>query len=220
MAFICALGLAGIAALFAWRLSRKARFTGHLCVWLWAGAFLSVGSAALLGAFHSLIAMLLPNASGEMLLRFSLALWLLAHALLLTGALLAYCAGRALWIGLLAVALKLGVFLVYMGHDPRLAAVLFDGVLTSMTLLALCTYGAWTWKYPHGQWIVAGAVLWLFAALLFQGKVGLGTTLAPEGVFFSAFIVVLSLMVRGGWHLRDRTEAPNRLALRRVGWRT
>lgn len=219
MESVSALILAGVAALLSWRLSRKARFNGHLCVWLWAAAFLSVGGAALLGAVHAILVAFVPGASGDMLLRFTLALWLLSHALLLSGALLAYCAGRTLWMGLGGVALKLAAFLVYIGHAPSLVVVLFDGVLTSMTLLALCTYGAWTWKYPHGQWIVAGSVIWLFAAVLLQGKVGAGVLLSPEGIFFAAYSVVLSLMVRGGWHLRDLSEAPVRLAFRRVGGR-
>lgn len=220
MGFVLDLALAGVAALFAWRLSRKARFNGHLCVWLWAAAFAAMGGGVLLGVFHNMLAIVLQGGSGDMLLRLSLALRLLTHALLLSGALLAYTSGRTCWGGLAAVALKLAAFLVYIGNQASLDAVIFDGVLTSLLLLALCTYGAWTWKYPHGQWIVAGAIVWLFAAVLHQGKVGAGTSLPPAQIFSAALIVVLSLMVRGGWHLRDQPDTHARLAqIKRMRWR-
>jgi hypothetical protein len=82
--------------------------------------------------------------------------------------------------------------------------------------LVLCTYGAWTWKLPHAQWIVAGAVVWLFATLLHQGRVGPGLPLTPGDLFRAMEIAALLFFVRGGADMRDD---PSAQGLRELDWR-
>ena len=220
MGFLIEISLAGVAALFAWRLSRKARFSEQVSVWLWASALAMLGGGVLIGAFHRQLVFLLPHTTGDVLLRIGLALQLLANALLLAGVVFAYCAGRIRIGALIAVSAKFALFLTYLGYKPAFDVVIYDTAFTTLPLLALCTYGAWTWKYPNAQWIVAGAFVWLFGTLLHQGRVMPGQLFTPDDLFHAVQIVVLCLFVRGGWGMRDEpTSTSSRIAFKRISWR-
>ena len=219
MDFLIDIALAGVSALFAWRLSRKARFNGHVSVWLWASAFVALGSGAMLGMFHRQIGTLLGGTPADMLLRLSLAVLLLANTLLLAGVIMAYCAGKVRWTGLGLVGAKLFIFLMYLGVKPSFDIVVYDAAFTALPMLALCTYGAWTWKYPYAQWIVAGAVIWVFAAMLHQGRVGASQFFTADDLFRAFEIGVLFLFVRGGWNMRDEPTSSTRLNFKTISWR-
>jgi len=215
---VISLLLAALAALFAWRLSRKARLSQCLCLWLWASAFAALGMGVLLGEGYRLILPLLSSTQSDLLWRISLALLLSANALLLAGVLVAYTTRHACWLGLGAVATKLLVFLYLDGRPGAMNAAVYDGAITALMMLVLCTFGAWTWKRPHGQWLVAGSIVWLFGTVLHQGQVAIAHYASPEDLYGAIMIVVLSLYVRGGWNLRDQTRELSRMAFRPLTW--
>jgi hypothetical protein len=217
MEFAIEIALSGVAALFAWRLSRKARFNNQLSVWLWASAFAGIGAGALLSVFCHRFGFLLPGFSTDIVWRLSMALLGLANALLLSGVVLAYTTGRIRFIFFAGIGVKFAIFLVSLGYYPSFNLVVYDTALTTLPLLAFCTYGAWTWKHPYAQWIVSGALLWLFGTLLHQGRVVPGNLLSPDDVYRCIEILVLFLLLRGGWSMRDEPSSPTSLSVRTIG---
>ncbi len=217
MGFAIDIALCALAALFAWRLARKARQDDQLSVWLWACALAALGAGSMLGLLYRQFAYLIPGTSADLLWRLSLALHLAANALLLSGVIIAYSAGRIRVACLVVTGLKLASFLVYLGYMQNFDIVVYDSAMSALLLLALCTYGAWTWKYPYAQWIVAGAVVWLSGTLLHQGRVGPSQFLTPVDVFRVVEIMVLGLFVRGVWAMRD--EPSSQGGIRSLSWR-
>ncbi|MSQ60872.1 MAG: hypothetical protein EXR36_14840 [Betaproteobacteria bacterium] len=217
MSFAVDLALAVFAALFAWRLGRTAQANQQLCVWLWASAVAALGGATMLGMLYRQIALLIvPGEAVEMLWRLSIALHLLSNGLLLCGVIIAYGVGRIRTAALAVTAVKLAALLVFLGYKQSFDLAVYDCALSALLLLVLCTYGAWTWKLPHAQWIVAGAVVWLFATLLHQGRVGPSQYFTPDDLFRAMEIAALLFFVRGGSDMRDD---PSAQGFRELDWR-
>jgi hypothetical protein len=196
--------LAAFTAWLAWTLFQQLYRLKDRAVNLWLAAFSATAASAFVGgSWHGLSSQIYPSLAAV--------LWIAAMLLASAGSLLfllailhVYTSGRLLGLLSGVAVAKFALFAVLMAVTDNFRVVVYDSALTMLVLIVLSTWGAWARQVPSAQWVLAGVLVSMLAALFQQGRVSIHAHFNHNDLYHIIQMGAMYLMFRGGLLIREQ----------------
>jgi hypothetical protein len=190
--------LAAAAFAGAWALLRAASRRPGRGLRLWAGGFVSLGAAALLGGTWHGFYPRIGDPTGDVLWKATLASAGLAGFFLVAGAAFAFVPRRAAGWTTAAAAIKFAVFLPAALSSDGFGPVILDSAATLAALLVLALLALRRGRARAARRILAGIALSAAAAAIEALRPGLPRPLTPDAAYHLVQLLALVFFYRGG----------------------